>query len=54
MLSLTFWNHRLVLFLNRDAISDLINVAVVVPLTCHIPDHVDFFFLNSTVFSPNN
>lgn len=43
MLSLTFWNHRLVLFLNRDAISDLINVALAVPPTCHIPDNLDFF-----------
>lgn len=44
VLSLTFWNHRLVLFLNRDAISDLINVALAVPLACHIPDHLHFFF----------
>lgn len=46
MLSLTFLNHRLVLFLNRDAVSDLINVALAVPLTCHIPNDLDFFFFN--------
>lgn len=44
MLSLTFLNHRLVLFLNRDAVSDLINVALAVPLTCHITNDLDFFF----------
>lgn len=38
----TFWNHRLGLFLNRDAVCDLINVALAVPPTCPMPNSLDF------------
>lgn len=52
MLRLTFWNNRLVLFHNRGAISDLINVAFAVTLLCHIPGNLDSYFFNRAAFFP--